>query len=151
MENRYENFTSLITQISKNIRKVKNMAMKDFKLNSTHVSCLYYLYKKESLTSKELSELCDEDKGAISRTLEFLESNDYINCDSLAKKRYNDKLYLSNKGKEVGKFISNKIDEILDLASLGINDQERDVLYKCLTIINNNLTRINNKGNNYGY
>ena len=113
MENRFELFTSLISCINKNIRKVKNLAMKEFSLNSTHVSCLYYLYKNEALTSKEIVELCEEDKAAISRTLEYLEFNEYINCDSKAKKRYNNKLYLTDKGKTVGKYISTKVEEIV--------------------------------------
>ena len=151
MENRFELFTSLISCINKNIRKVKNLAMKEFSLNSTHVSCLYYLYKNEALTSKEIVELCEEDKAAISRTLEYLEINEYIICDSKAKKRYNNKLYLTDKGKTVGKYISTKVEEILNLASNGIDEKEREILYKCLNVINNNHNTINNKGEKNEY
>lgn len=147
MEQRFQNFTVLIAKISRNIRKIKTKEMEDFNLKSPHVSCLYYLYLNEKLTAKELCDVCDEDKAAISRSIDYLEANGYLTCESKAEKRYKSPLSLSEKGKTVGKFIQNKIDSILDLASAGLTDDDRKILYKSLFLISDNLQKI---CDNYG-
>ena len=84
---RFKLFTSLMSKINKSIRKIKAMEMAEFNLKSTHVSCLYYLYEEDTLTAKELCDICEEDKAAISRTLDYLESNGYLTCDAKLQKK----------------------------------------------------------------
>lgn len=78
MENRFKLFTVLTSKISRCIRKIKTEEMDEFNLKSTHVSCLYYLYEENSLTAKELCDVCDEDKAAISRSLDYIEHSKSI-------------------------------------------------------------------------
>ena len=59
MQERFETFTILVNRISRNIRKIKNQEMAEYKLRSAHVSCLYFLYKSNGLTSAELCEKLD--------------------------------------------------------------------------------------------
>lgn len=145
MEDRFQNFTVLIGKIGRNIRRIKTEEMKDFNLKSPHVSCLYYLYKEKSLTSKELTDICEEDKAAISRSLEYLELNGYIECESTAKKRYKSHLMLTEKGKIIGKIISEKIDNVLVYASAGLSNEDRVILYRTLNLISDNLEKFNEK------
>lgn len=145
MENRFKNFTVLIGKINRNIKRIKTEEMKDFNLKGPHVSCIYYLYKEESLTLKELTDICEEDKGLISRSLDYLEKNGYLVCESTAKKRYRSHLSLTEKGKMVGKIISGKIDNILNEASRGLSDEDRVILYQSLTLISDGLIRIINE------
>ena len=86
MEKRFELFTVLISKISRSIRKIKTEEVSEFNLKSPHVSCLYYLYKSKPLTATELCDICGEDKAAISRSLEFLEKNGFLTCESNLKK-----------------------------------------------------------------
>ena len=142
MEQRFETFTVLIMKINRNIHKIKMKEMADFNLKTSHVSCLFYLYKAGSLTAKEISTVCDENKAAVSRAIKYLEEHGFIKCDSSAKKRYNAHLSLTEKGVEVAKKVSNKIDSVLEKSSLGVSIEERKIMYKCLSIINENLTKI---------
>ena len=144
MEERFETFTVLISKIGRNIRRIKTEEMAEFDLKSPHVSCLYYLYKGESLTAKELCDICDEDKSAISRSIEHLEKNGYITCKAKSKKRYKSQLVLTEKGQEVGYIISQKIDKILELASDGLSENDRLVLYQSLGLVSRNLQKICN-------
>lgn len=141
MEKRFETFTTLISNINKCIRKIKIEEMSEYKFKNSHVSCLYYLYQNNTLTAKELSDLCDEDKASISRSLDYLETNGYLICDSNLKKRYKSPLSLTKKGTKVGKEIASKIDIVLNIASNGLSDKERLILYKSLTLINDNLKK----------
>lgn len=146
MENRYEMFTVLVNKINRSIKKIKNEQMKEYNLKSIHVSCLYYLYNRGTLTSAELTELCDEDKAAISRSINYLEKNGYINCDSICKKRYKSPLTLTDSGMKIGQIICNKIDKILEQSSHGLNEAELALFYEGLNLINNNLKNISETG-----
>lgn len=148
---RYEIFTKIVGKISRNIRKIKAAETCKFNLTGSCVNCIYYLFKhEEGLTARELSELCDEDKAAISRTLSYLEEGGYIVCTSAAKKRYNSTLLLTEKGKEIGKTAVEVIDSVLEEVSVGISDEERDAFYKTFTKISDNIEKISNRsGDNY--
>ena len=137
MDERFKIFTNHINSINRSIRRIKNIEMKEYDLKSPHVSCIYYLYKEKSLSIKELTRLCDVDKSAISRTLDYLLNNDFIIING--DKGYKNNLILTNKGNIVGKYISDKVDNILNEASKGLTEEERKILYKALDIIDNNL------------
>lgn len=144
MKDRFETFTVTIAKINRNIRKIKNHEMAEYNLRSTHVSCLYYLYKSDNMTATELCDKCEEDKAAISRTLDYLEKNGYLICDSKTTKRYKSPLILTEKGKEVGKEIAKKIDRVLDKISDGLTEKERIEFYRSLAIISDSLEAVAN-------
>jgi DNA-binding MarR family transcriptional regulator len=142
MEERFETFTVLINAISRSIHKLKAMEMAEFDLRSSHVSCLYYLYKMKSLTAKELCDICAEDKANISRAVKYLEENGYVRCDAKHAKRYQSLLTLTEKGEEIGERIACKIDRILFCAGDGVSEEDRQIMYRSLAVINENLHRV---------
>lgn len=144
MKDRFETFTVMITKINRNMRKIKNQGMAEYNLRSTHVSCLYYLYKEKNLTATELCQKCEEDKAAISRTLDYLEKNGYLNCESKTMKRYKSPLLLTEKGREVGEKISMKIDGVLNEISGSLTEEERVAFYRSLAIISDSLESVAN-------
>lgn len=139
LEKRFETFTVLINKISRNIRKIKNQEMAEYNLRSSHISCLYYLYISKKLTATQLCERSAEDKATISRSLDYLETNGYLICESKNAKRYKSLLYLTDKGNEVGKKIADKITDVLKKTSEGLSDEELENFYRGLSIISNNL------------
>ena len=142
MTERFETFTVLMNRISRNIRKIKNREMAEYKLRSPHISCLYYLYISGELTATDLCERCEEDKATISRSLDYLEKNGYLTCNSKSAKRYNSPFSLTEKGSEAGARITSKINGILDEVSVGLSDDDRESFYRCLKIISANIDRV---------
>ena len=142
MQERFETFTVLINRISRNIRKIKIQEMADYNLRSAHVSCLYYLYTNSGATATELCERCEEDKATISRALDYLETAGYIDCETKTAKRYKSLLYLTEKGRTVGKKIADKIEGVLDAISGGLTEDERVAFYRSLTIISESLEAV---------
>ncbi len=142
MEERFEMFTMLITKASRYIHRIKTQEMAEFNLKSSHVSCLYYLYKMNSLTAKEICNVCGEDKANVSRTIKHLEKNALIYCESGAQKRYQTAFFLTEKGKEVGSSIAKKIDKVLSQSSVGLSDENRAIFYESLSIICSNLEKL---------
>lgn len=147
MNERFETFTVLINRISRNIRKLKIQEMAEYGLKSAHVSCLYFLYQNEGLTATQLCERCEEDKATISRALDYLETAGYLVCESKTAKRYKSPLVLTEKGREVGKKISEKIDGVLDEISIGMSDAQRSDFYCWLSVISERLDSLAAKGN----
>lgn len=137
MKNRYETFTVLVNRISRSIRRIKNQEMAEYGLRSVHISCLYYLYTSEPLTSADLCDRCEEDKAAVSRALEHLEDEGYLQPSS--EKRYRAPLLLTGKGRAVGQEIAEKIDRVLEAVSAGLTEEERLAFYRSLTIISDSL------------
>ena len=142
MVERFETFTILLNRINRNIRKIKNREMANYELRSPHVSCLYYLYMTEGLTSKDLCERCEEDKATISRSLDYLEKNGYLVCKFDSKKRYNAPFELTERGNRAGKRIADKIAAVLDEMNKGISEDDREILYGCLGIISENIDKV---------
>lgn len=145
MKERFETFTVLINKISRNIRKMKNQEMAEYNLKSSHISCLYYLYVLEGLTATDLCEKCGEDKATISRSLDYLEKNGYLTCESQNTKRYKSPLLLTEQGMEIGKKIADKIDGVLEEVSVVLTEEERVAFYRSLTIISDSLEMISQK------
>ena len=114
MIERFETFTVLLNRISRSIRRIKNQEMAQYDLRSSHISCLYYLYLSEGLTATDLCDRCEEDKAAVSRALDYLETNGYLTCETKSQKRYRSPLTLTEKGREVGFEIAQKINRVLD-------------------------------------
>ena len=140
MKARYDTFTLLINKASRNIRRIKTEETYELNLKSPHVSCLYYMYKNANpMTAKELCDICDEDKASISRSIDYLERNNYISCESKTEKRYKSPLTLTEKGIQASKIIAKKIDDIVDIAGAGLTEENRKIFYESLALISNNL------------
>ena len=150
MEERFQIFTVLVANLNRCIYRIKTDVMAEYNLKSSHVSCLYYLYKHGPLTATELCGLCGEDKSNVSRTIKYLEEEGYLLNNSKTNKKYLTPIELSTKGKEIGKRLSIKVDEILNYASFGLSDEDRKIMYDSLNLINERLNKLCNdydKGN----
>ena len=141
MQERFETFTVLINRISRDIRRIKNQEMAVYHLRSAHVSCLYYIYSLDGVTSAELCEHCEEDKATISRAVDYLETNGFLLRGTSAK-RYKSPLLLTEKGRDAGKRIAEKIGGILETVSHALTEKERIEFYRCLSTISRSLEAI---------
>ena len=141
MENRFETFTVLIAKISRSIRRIKAEEMAKFDLKATHVNCLYYLYSAGALTASALCERCEEDKAAISRSLEYLEENGYLVCDAKNGRLYRSALRLTEKGESVARSIAERIDGLVEWASAEVDDADRAAMYRALAAISSRLEK----------
>ena len=139
---RFATFTVLINRISRNIRKIKNQEMAEYNLKSIHVSCLYYLYIEDKMTSTDLCERCEEDKATISRALDYLETKGYLICESKSTKRYRSPFILTEEGRDIGKKIADKINGVLDIISTSLTEEERVAFYRSLSIISESLETV---------
>ncbi len=143
MEERYQMFTTLITKCARSVKRIKSNEMSGMNMKSSYVSCLYYLYiNDKAMTAKELCGVCEEDKAYVSRSIDALENDGYVICDSKTVKRYNSPISLTEKGLLVAKEVAKKIENIVETASIGLSEENRKIFYESLGLISNNLERI---------
>ena len=143
---KFKEFTGAIIKISRMIFQIKSNEMKEYNLNSISVACLYYLNNYENLTSKDLVNLCCEDKASISRNLKSLEERslvEFLSTDD--KKRYKTIIILTVEGKKIAKIITEKAFEIFATCGKDLTENETKILYKSLDIIVKNLEEYKKK------
>lgn len=146
--NRYNKFYSLISSINKCIQKIKNEEMASLGLKGKQVQCLYHLFNEdEGISMLKLCQVCGEDKGAMSRTISELERGDFLYVEEVKTQKYRNPIKLTNRGKEVGKFINEKINEMFLIGSEGVQQEEIEKFYEILSVIEQNLKNI---CSNYG-
>lgn len=142
MNERFREFTLLLSNIGRAINKIKNAEMKKYNLKGTQVSCLFYLYGENEMTAKDICALCEEDKGAVSRALKELEEKGFILCEKDEhKKKYNSILRLTEKGNEVAGFINNKVESIISYDKDYITKSELESFYCTFNKVYDNLKK----------
>jgi len=137
MEAKFLTFTLLISKLSREIRKIKTKEVLEYNLSSPHVTIIYLIYKNKGLTLKNVCDVTGEDKASISRSVEALRKKGLIS--QVDSNHYKNSINLSEQGLFVAKQISEKIDSVVALASNGISEHDRQIMYKCLNVISNNL------------
>ena len=142
IDDRYKQFTSLITDISRGIAKLKSLEMANFGLKGKQVQCLYILHSRDQgATISELAELCGEDKASISRTVHELENQDYLYLDNHTQQKYKNRVRLTDKGVKMAKIVFEKVSAFASQIGMGTSDNERRALYRTLTRISHNLNK----------
>lgn len=137
MEKIFENFTISVLKLNRLVQRIKQYEMREYKLKSVHVMCVYYLNEhRTGLTASELMRLTYEDKAAISRALRQLLDNGYVNYNI---KKYNSVITLTEEGLKVADYISRKSDKAVKAGSAAFSEEERTFFYKSLTQITENL------------
>ena len=117
--------------------------MANFGFKGKQVQCLFTLYHADQgLSLTELCELCEEDKGAMSRTIKELTAQELLFVAEQDTQKYRNPIKLTEKGKNFAKIVTDKIASMFDAARQGITQTERDHLYTALARIADNLTKI---------
>ena len=144
MEERFQAFTVLVANLNRCISRIKTEEMAEYDLKGSHVSCIYYIFRYGTLSPKELCDLCGEDKSNISRSLKYLEDNGYLVVDFHKSKKYQRPIELTELGMKVGKEISEKVNKVLSYASVGLSEEDRNIMYQGLNLINDRLNKLCN-------
>lgn len=137
MIQRFQSFVTGITVCYKYIQKIKSTEMTEFGLKGAHVMCLFFLHHNpDGLTPVQLTELCAEDKAAISRNIAFLQQKGYI---AEGEKRYRAKVRLTDAGRVIAEKIDELIEQWVTFGGDGLSEEDRATFYAVLGAIAGNL------------
>lgn len=144
MVSRYEQFSFVISGISRYIQKIEREEMVKFGCKGAYAQYLMAMNRHpEGLTAVQLSEICDRDKAAISRVIAEMEEKGLVIRED---QQYRAKLKLTGKGLQAAEFVRVRAENAVEAVSRGVSDEERRILYSALDVIAANLETLCKEG-----
>ena len=137
---RFEQFSSLISGIYRDIQKLKTKWTEPLGMKSVHIFWVYLLKNHpEGLTAAELSRHSQSNRSLVSREIRELIDLGYVaHVDSSHKSSYGSKLVLTESGMKVAQTISEPSLDIQNKVNTGISEDDLIVLYRTLSILMDN-------------
>ena len=143
MISKYELFSSSVSCLYRDIQKIERNEMAKFGLKGPHAQCLLALSRyPEGITAAKLCEICEKDKAAISRSVAELEERGLLQRIGRNGLRYRAVLKLTRAGEHASGAVNEKARQAVEQAGEGLNDAQREVFYKVLAQIADNLHAI---------
>ncbi len=147
MVDRFEVFTHMISEVSQYWNKIASVEMKKYGLKGLYALYLVTLSRhKDGITAAELCEISNKDKAEISRAISVLEKNNLVKRCNVSNNAYRARIHLTEEGESVAKYLCGRVKVIVEAASDGVTDEERENFYKVLGIIAENLKTISKDG-----
>lgn len=143
--NRFEHFSLDIFRISHCWNAIASEEMKVYGLKGISALYLILLYHAtEDMTAAKLVKMCSRDKAEISRSLVQFREKGFLNPND--GENYRKVLTLTERGKEAARHLEKRVTRIIESASKGISDQDRNTMYEALDIIAGNLQQVSYEG-----
>lgn len=139
-EERFEQFSSLISGIYRDIQKLKTKWTEPLGMKSVHIFWVYLLKNHpEGLSASELSRHSQSNRSLVSREIQELINLGYVYAEKTPKqRRYGQKLRLTESGLTVAQRISDASLEIQNAVNTGIPEDDLITLYRTLEILMQN-------------
>ena len=140
---RFEQFSSLISGIYRDIQKLKTKWTEPLGMKAVHIFWVYLLKNHpEGLTASELSRHSQSNRSLVSREIQELIDLGYVKTQSTKHRRYGQKLTLTESGQEMAVRISEASLDIQNQVNAGIPEDDLIVLYRTLGILMENFHRL---------
>lgn len=143
MVERFEKFSLSIAEISRCWHKLASEEMKVYGLKGAHALYLTTLYRyPEGITVPELCELCLKDKSDASRMLVILEKKELVRKEG----GYGGTVQLTEAGLQAARQVRSRVCRAVEEAGKDLSAEEREIFYKALGSITENLQRLTCEG-----
>ena len=136
-QERFEDFSALISCIHGNIQKLKARYTTQLDIKAVHVFWLYLLRTHpEGLSASELAAAGQSNRSLVSREINDLFDKELIfTRDSGDKRRYGGKLMLTSEGKRLADAIAAVVTDIQETLSRDIPEEDLITFYRTLRIL----------------
>ena len=147
MLNRFEQFTTAISALYRDVQRIEREEMEKQGLRGAFAQYLLAISRHpEGITATALCEACDKDKAAVSRIIGEMEEKGLLEKESGSTSQYRARLRLTPAGQEAANFVRERASIAVELAGRGLSDEERKIFYSALERISANLQQICTKG-----
>lgn len=139
-EERFEQFSALISGIYRDIQKLKAKWTTPLGMKSVHIFWVYLLKNHpEGLSASALSRHSQSNRSLVSREIQELMDLGYVHAEQIPnQRRYGQKLRLTEAGKAIAQRISEATLQIQNQVSTGIPEEDLITLYRTLEILMRN-------------
>ena len=148
-QERFEEFSSLISCVHGNIQRLKTRYTTQLGLKAVHVFWVYLLRTHpEGMSASELAEAGQSNRSLVSREIDTLFDKGIIfTQDNSGKRRYGWKLMLTNKGRQLADVISAVVTDIQNTVSRDIPEEDLITFYHTLQVLANKFDELNDENN----
>ena len=147
MLSRYEQFSFFISTIYRSIQKIERDEMEKYGYKGAYAQYLSTISRHpEGITASRMSEICDKDKAAVSRVVSEMEEKGLVVRIGHGESMYRAKLYLTDEGRRVANFVSERAVAAVAAGGEGLSDAEREVFYRVMDRIAANLHKVGRDG-----
>lgn len=148
MLNRFAKFSLSISEIDRCWHKLAAEEMAKYELNSPHAVYLNMLYEAgtEGVTAAQLAELSRKNKADVSRMVAILEKKGLVARVAVGGNLYRAKLVLTQEGLSAAEHVRQRAAIAVELAGNGLTPEEREIFYKALGLITENLQLLSRNG-----
>lgn len=149
MIDRFEKFSSTISEIYRNWHKLASDVMEEHGLKGPHSVYLTTMYKYEDgITAVELSEVTARDKADVSRAIAQFEREGFAEKLAINNNFYKAPIKLTKEGRNIAEDIITKAATAVELGGKGLSDVDRNTFYGALELISANLKTLVEEGLN---
>ena len=151
-QERFEEFSFLISCVHGNIQKLKARYTTRLGLKAVHVFWIYLLRTHpEGMSASELAAAGQSNRSLVSREIDELFDKGIIYTqDNGDKRRYGWKLMLTSKGRQLADVISAVVTDIQDSVSQDISAEDLISFYRTLRILANGFNELEKNNNIQG-
>lgn len=147
MQSRYEQFSASISSIYQSIQKIEKNEMIRYGSRGIYAQYLAALLRyPDGMTAAKLSEICDRDKAAVSRTVADMEKEGLLMRRNQGENKYRALLQLTDEGKRAAQFVARQAQFAVEEGGQGLSDEERLRLQQMLSLIARNLEKLCEEG-----
>ena len=146
-QERFEEFSSLISGVHGNIQKLKSHYRTQLGLKAVHVFWIYLLrMHPEGMSASELAAAGQSNRSLVSREIDYLfDKGIIVTQQNGAKRRYGWKLKLTSEGKQLADIILSVVTDIQNTVSRDIPEEDLITFYRTLRILADGLGKWNQK------
>ncbi len=147
MIDRFERFSSAISEISRHWHKIAAEEMEKYGLKGSHSVYLVTMsHCPEGVTAPQLCALCGKDKSDVSRMMSMMEKKGLVKKEGIHQNNYRGVFKLTEAGQEAADFVRHRASLAVDLAGKNLTEQQRRLFYETLDTIVMNLRSISKEG-----
>ena len=148
-QERFEEFSSLISCVHGNIQKLKARYTTQLGLKAVHVRWLYLLRTHpEGMSASELAAAVQSNRSLVSREMDTLFNKGVIYTQGNGdKRRYGWKLMLTSKGEQLADIISAVVTDTQNAVSRDISEEDLITFYRTLKTLANRFDQLTKNNN----
>lgn len=147
MIERFEKFSSTISEISRYWHKLAGDEMEKFGLKGPHAVYFTTMYQyPDGITAVKLAEVSSRDKADVSRAVAQFEKLGFVEKVAINKNNYRAPLKLTEAGRKLAECINGKANAAVEMGGKGLSEENRAIFYQSLGLICSNLRTLAEEG-----
>lgn len=146
MLNRFEQFSSVISSIYRDIQIIEREEMEKYGFKGAYAQYLVVMkHYSEGVTASQLCDICGKDKAAVSRILSEMEAKGLITKEN-SDKVYKSKISLTDEGRKAADYVCDKAKAAVEAVGNELSEVDRKVMYTSLELIASKLHKLSKEG-----